>query len=85
MLTQTMELELAPYQIRVNAIAPGYVPHEYINELDRSFNEIPLRRAGRPEDIATAALFLVSEDSSWMTGQIMTLDGGHSIALSNPP
>lgn len=85
MLTQTMTLDLAPYQIRVNAIAPGYVPHEYINELGRSFNEIPLRRASRPEDIATAAFFLVSEDSSWMTGQIMTLDGGHSIALSNPP
>lgn len=82
MLTQTMALELAQHGIRVNAIAPGYTPYEESCEFDPAVKDIPLRRAGLPNDQASTALFLATEESSWMTGQILTVDGGHSIALS---
>ena len=82
MLTQTMALELAQHQIRVNAIAPGYTPYEESSEFDPTLKDIPLGRAGLPSDQASTALFLATEESSWMTGQILTVDGGHSIALS---
>ena len=82
MLTQTMALELAPHRIRVHAIAPGYTPYEESSEFDPILKDIPLERAGLPSDQASAALFLATDESSWMTGQILTVDGGHSIALS---
>jgi NAD(P)-dependent dehydrogenase (short-subunit alcohol dehydrogenase family) len=78
MLTQSTALELAPHGIRVNAIAPGPVPYE---PEDLPAPEIPLGRRGTPEDIAKAALFLVSEEASWITGQILTIDGGLSLSL----
>ena len=81
MLTQTMALELAQHRIRVNAIAPGYTPYEKSSELDPFLEDIPLGRAGLPNDQASTALFLATEESSWITGQIFTVDGGHSIAL----
>lgn len=82
MLTQTMALELAQHGIRVNAIAPGYTPYEESSELDPAIKDIPLGRAGLPSDQASTSLFLATEESSWMTGQVLTIDGGHSIALS---
>jgi len=82
MLTQTMALELAQHGIRVNAIAPGYTPYEESSEFDPAIKDIPLGRVGLPYDQASTALFLATEESSWMTGQILTVDGGHSIALS---
>lgn len=82
MLTQSMALELAPYGIRVNAIAPGYTPYEETSEFDPAIKDIPLGRAGLPSDQASTALFLATAESSWMTGQILTVDGGHSITLS---
>lgn len=81
MLTQTMALELAQYGIRVNAIAPGHTPYES-SEFNSAIKDIPLGRAGLPSDQASTALFLATEESSWMTGQVLTVDGGHSIALS---
>lgn len=78
MLTQSTALELAKYQIRVNAISPGPIPYE---ETEVPAVEIPLARYGKPEDIAKAALFLASNDSSWMTGQIMVVDGGLSLSF----
>ncbi|MBA3816358.1 MAG: SDR family oxidoreductase [Parachlamydiaceae bacterium] len=81
MLTQSMALELAQHGIRVNAIAPGYTPYENL-EFDSAIKDIPLGRAGLPSDQASTALFLATEESSWMTGQILTIDGGHSIPLS---
>lgn len=75
MLTRNTAMSLAEYGIRVNAIAPGPVPYE-IN--DALAPEIPLRRYGKPKDIAKAALFLASDDSSWITGQILVVDGGLS-------
>lgn len=78
MITQNAALDLAEYGIRVNAICPGAVPYEgggeYITQ------NIPLGRVGKPIDIANAALFLASEQSSWMTGQILIVDGGQSLS-----
>lgn len=81
MLTQCMALELARHRIRVNAIAPGYTPYEESSGRDPYVEEIPLGRPGEPKDQASAALFLATDESSWITGQILTVDGGHSVAL----
>jgi NAD(P)-dependent dehydrogenase (short-subunit alcohol dehydrogenase family) len=80
MLTQSTALELAEYNIRVNAIAPGATP--YNNDIDPNLLKgIPMKRPGLPEDQANAAVFLASEESSWMTGQIMVVDGGQSLSF----
>lgn len=78
MLTQATALELAPYNIRVNAIAPGTTPYE--GDAPPPFR-IPLKRMGKPLDQAEAALFLASDESSWITGQILTIDGGQSLSF----
>jgi NAD(P)-dependent dehydrogenase (short-subunit alcohol dehydrogenase family) len=85
-LTKQFSFELAP-AIRVNALAPGLVKTKLAAALwegpgeDRIAAHIPLRRLGLPDDIATAALFLASDASSWMTGQTIVVDGG---SLSQP-
>lgn len=83
MLTKTMALELATKGIRVNAVCPGYIQTPMSLEIDPpEFTEkfvdryIPLNRPGKVEDIAPAFLFLASEESSFITGQILVLDGG---------
>ncbi len=80
-LTRQFSYELAP-DIRVNALAPGLVKTKLAAALwegpgeERIAAHIPLRRLGLPDDIATAALFLASDASSWMTGQTIVVDGG---------
>ena len=82
--TKATALELAPYNIRVNAIAPGSILMEGTQELFYSnpekaeslLSHIPLHRPGKPEDIANAALFLADEDSDYVTGSIVVVDGG---------
>ncbi len=80
-ITRQLSYELAP-DIRVNALAPGLVKTKLAAALWEGPGEeaiaahIPLRRLGLPDDIATAALFLASEASSWMTGQTLVIDGG---------
>jgi 3-oxoacyl-[acyl-carrier protein] reductase len=83
MLTKTMALELAQFGIRVNAICPGYIQTPMSIEIDspefvKKFVDryIPMNRTGKVEDIAPAFLFLASEESSFMTGQVMIIDGG---------
>lgn len=78
MLTQSMALELAQYGIRVNGIAPGMTSYEDTPVVENL--SIPLRRVGIPLDHAQAAVFLVSEESSWMTGQMIIVDGGQSLS-----
>lgn len=78
MLTQSTALELAEYQIRANAISSGPIPYE---ESQIIAPEIPLGRYGKSEDIAKAALFLASDDSSWITGQNIVVDGGLSLSF----
>lgn len=83
MLTKNSALELAQYNIRVNAIAPGATPYDSqdFETLSNALN-IPLKRTGTPEDQAHAAVYLASDESSWMTGQILTIDGGQSLSLN---
>jgi NAD(P)-dependent dehydrogenase (short-subunit alcohol dehydrogenase family) len=79
-LTRQFAAELAP-RVRVNAIAPGVVRTNLAKALWENFEQqlnaaLPLRRIGEPEDIAKAVVFLAGDDSSWMTGQTMVIDGG---------
>jgi 3-oxoacyl-[acyl-carrier protein] reductase len=79
--TKSLAREVAPYNIRVNAIAPGFIDTEMTAELDKKTKEkfldmIPLRRFGTPEEVAEAAVFLLSDDSQYITGQTLQLDGG---------
>jgi NAD(P)-dependent dehydrogenase (short-subunit alcohol dehydrogenase family) len=83
-ITRQLAFELAP-DVRVNALAPGLVKTKLAAALwegpgeERIARNIPLRRLGLPDDIATAALFLASEASSWVTGQTFIVDGGTTI------
>lgn len=84
MLTQSTALELAAYNIRVNAIAPGVTPYDESTIYDSSVRGgIPLQRAGIPRDHASAAIYLASDDSSWVTGHILIVDGGQSLSLDS--
>jgi NAD(P)-dependent dehydrogenase (short-subunit alcohol dehydrogenase family) len=79
-LTGHLAAELSP-GVRVNGIAPGLVKTDFARALwepaeQAIADRLPLRRLGRPEDIANAALFLASDASSWMTGQTLVVDGG---------
>ena len=81
--------ELGPFGITVNSIAPGFVLsnptsirqwESYGEEGQRALLEqIATRRLGKPEDIANGVLFFVAEEASWVTGQVLSIDGGHSI------
>ena len=80
-LTRHLATELAP-TVRVNAIAPGLVKTDFARALWESDEEgasqsWPMKRIGRPEDIANAALYLCSDLSSWVTGEVLTVDGGN--------
>ena len=79
--TKSVALELGTRNIRCNAIAPGFIETEMTDKLSDEIkeqwkNNIPLRRGGTPEDIANACLYLGSELSSYVTGQVLSVDGG---------
>ena len=81
-LTKSLAIQFAPEQVRCNIIHPGFIDTPlqapYLNDDKRKAiaNEIPIRRLGTARDIANAALFLASDESSWMTGAEMVVDGG---------
>lgn len=80
-LTRSMALELGP-KIRVNAVCPGFImtpmqEAEYTPEMRRAFEEkLPLRRLGRPEDVAALFAFLASDEASFISGEYIVIDGG---------
>jgi NAD(P)-dependent dehydrogenase (short-subunit alcohol dehydrogenase family) len=83
MMTRNWAQEFGPHGVRVNAIAPGLVRTDFSeffwkNEtlLKRIESNQPIRRIGEPDDIGFAALFLASDKSSYLTGQVVTIDGG---------
>jgi 3-oxoacyl-[acyl-carrier protein] reductase len=80
-LTKTIAREYAQRGINVNAIAPGYIETPMTEALPEKAKEelkklIPMERLGKPEDVAEAALFLVSEEASYITGQVLNVNGG---------
>ncbi len=79
--TKSVALELGSRNVRCNAIAPGFIETEMTAGLDEKTmaewtNAIPLRRSGKTSDVANCALFLASDLSSYMTGQVLQVDGG---------
>ena len=79
--TKSMAIELGSRNIRSNAIAPGFIVTEMTDELGeetikRYFEAIPIKRGGTPEEIANACVFLGSDMSSYITGQVLNVDGG---------
>jgi glucose 1-dehydrogenase len=85
MLTRGLALELAPLGIRVNAVAPGSIETERNAEADSLAPEIPLRRAGRPEEVAAVVAFLLSHEASYVTGASYLVDGGLSQQVIEAP
>jgi 3-oxoacyl-[acyl-carrier protein] reductase len=80
-LTKSLAQETASRGVRVNAIAPGYIASDMTNALpagarEKLLEHIPLKRIGQGEDVAEAALFLASDGASYITGQVLAVDGG---------
>lgn len=83
MLTRQLALELAPYQVRVNAVAPGIVKTDFNAEFWkhpdvelRTAAMVPLKRLAEPDDVAATMLFLASESASYITGEVIAVNGG---------
>jgi 2-hydroxycyclohexanecarboxyl-CoA dehydrogenase len=86
-LTKSLALEYGPSGITVNAVPPGFIDtpmlrnaeeHGYLGDIEKSIAATPVRRMGRPEDIAAACAFLVSEEAGYITGQILGVNGGRN-------
>jgi 3-oxoacyl-[acyl-carrier protein] reductase len=86
-LMRTLALEYGKWNVRVNALAPGFIETPMtaaIPERVRHFaiEGTPLRRAGRPEEVAAATLFLASDDAAYVTGVVLAIDGGRTTGLA---
>ena len=86
MLVRNTADELGPYGIRVNGVRPGLVPTDLADVLHSTdairedyLKQMPLGRLGTPEDIAAAVRFLAGPEAAWITGQLLGVDGGHSL------
>jgi NAD(P)-dependent dehydrogenase (short-subunit alcohol dehydrogenase family) len=86
-LARNLAVEFGPHNVRVNCVAPGLVKTDFARALwdnsqtlDRMLSKTPLGRIGQPEDIAGAAVFLASDEASYVTGQVLVVDGGATIA-----
>jgi len=91
MLTRTMSTELAPLGITVNAIAPGPIDTPMTSAMDGTeratwLARLPMHRYGTPAEVAAAALFLASDEASFVTGHVLNVDGGFAAAgIFTPP
>jgi len=88
-LSKGQALELAPYKIRVNVVEPGFAPGSDFSLLPDDYVErmkarIPLARTSNPDDAANAVLFLCSPAASYITGAVLSVDGGNSIGTYQP-
>jgi 3-oxoacyl-[acyl-carrier protein] reductase len=93
-LTRRFAMELGPHGITVNAVAPGFIetdmaeqgraPAEIASVSEQIAAKAMVRRIGKPEDIAHAVAFLVSPDSGFITGQVLTVDGGRMDYIGHP-
>ncbi|MDH3467636.1 MAG: 3-oxoacyl-ACP reductase FabG [Gammaproteobacteria bacterium] len=77
--------EMAPHGITVNSVSPGYIATEMLGEIDQAGLEealklVPMRRYGKPEEIAAAMVFLASDDAAYITGQTIRVNGGMSMS-----
>jgi 3-oxoacyl-[acyl-carrier protein] reductase len=84
-LTKSAAKELAPRGITVNAVAPGYIATDMTAALSDEAKEgflgrVLIKRPGTPEDVASAVSFLASDEASYITGQVLSVDGGLTIA-----
>jgi 3-oxoacyl-[acyl-carrier protein] reductase len=80
-VTKSLAQEVASRGVRVNAIAPGFIESVMTAAIpqeakDKMIGSIPLKRIGKPEDVAETALFFASDSSSYITGQVLPVDGG---------
>ena len=82
-MTEALAVELAPYNIRVNAVSPGMIETPMIDTVKKDPKQteamlarVPLRRIGNPQEVSNLVLFLVSEESSYITGSTVVVDGG---------
>jgi acetoacetyl-CoA reductase len=83
--TKALARESASKNITVNCIAPGYIDTDMMKDvpvevLKGIIEQIPVKRLGKPEEVARAVLFLVSDDSGFITGETMSINGGHYMA-----
>jgi len=86
--TRALAVELASRGVTVNAIAPGFIETDMSEAVRNKAGDmikkiIPMRRLGRPEDVARVAVFLASADAGYMTGQVLTVDGGLSLGAAS--
>ena len=83
--SKSLAKEVAAYNVRVNAVAPGFIETDMVKELNEKYldevmKQVPLGRMGRAEEVAKTVKFLVSDDSKYITGQTIVIDGGLSSA-----
>jgi 2-hydroxycyclohexanecarboxyl-CoA dehydrogenase len=86
-LTKSLALEYGPEGITVNAVPPGFIDtpmlrkaesRGFLGDIDKTIEQTPVRRIGKPEDIAAACSFLISEEAGYITGQILGVNGGRN-------
>ncbi len=82
--TKALAKEVASYGVRVNAVAPGFIETDMVktipeNKMQEAVKTIPMQRLGKPDEVAKVVTFLLSEESAYITGQVLPIDGGLAI------